>query len=155
MQDFPEFQNENMGGCQKFDFAPFPSIYSIPRTSDDVLSDDLTFKPNNTWLEGAAIFNTLEFVEEQNNSDAGDYFKTKISGAVPALTKEYLALFNQMKQVRHVVQITDNNGNIRMAGLNGGLKFAFSQDTKKNPSGANGFEFQFTGENPEPSPFVV
>ena len=154
MENFPEFQNENMGGCQKFDYAPLSIINSVPRTVNEKLTDDIAFKTNCDWLTGNAVINTLEFTEEQSPSDSGDYFKTKIVGVVPSLTNDYVALFNKMKQVRHIVRLTDQNGCIRICGVDGGMKFSYTQGSKKAPSGASGFEFQFTSETAKPSTFA-
>ncbi|MEI7597270.1 MAG: hypothetical protein WCK02_16090 [Bacteroidota bacterium] len=154
MQNFPEFQNENMGGCQCFCFAPFSKLAIMP-LAKNALTTDLIFSTGSVWFIGLAILNTLDFQEETSNSDSGTFYKTKITGLVPSLNIDILILFNEMKQLRHLIKIADNNGNTRICGLNGGLKFAFTQDTKKLPAGTSGIEFEFTGENPEPSPFLI
>lgn len=155
MQNFPEFQNENMGGCQSFEFTPFRNISQIPPVNGNKCYTDLYFIGDADYYSGQSILDTLQYQEQLQTSDAGTFFKVKIVGFVPFLSEDYLDLFDQMKQLRHVVKIKDNNGKYRLFGLNGGLSFSFDTDSKKSPSGANGFEYVFSGENPKPAPFLL
>ena len=154
MTNFPEFQNENMGGCSSFAYAPFWSVFDIPKIKGCKIASDVEFLYNRDYLTGLSILDTLQCQEQLQSTDAGEFYKTKITGYIPFLTDDYFDLFDKMKQLRHILKITDNNNKTRIFGLNGGLKFSFDTDTKKSPSGANGFEFTFVVENPNPAPFL-
>jgi len=155
MNNFPEFEMESMGGNSSFKFSPIENIASIPEAINDVMTSDVVFKSGHTWFNGLALQNSLDFSEEQKNSDAGENYQTNIGGMVPKLTHEYLAQFNEMRRHRFVVQITDNNGNARLCGsLTAGMLFTFNQQSKNTPSGTSGFPYNFTLDHEDPSPFL-
>jgi hypothetical protein len=154
--DFPEFENESMGGNISFQFIPINNTQSISDAVSCAVAALPTPKGGKSILDGLAILGTLSFIEKMDETAAGHYYKTEIKGFVPYLSAAYLALFNEMKQARHIVMPTDSNGKVRVCGtLTNGMKFTFDQDTKEAASGANGFSFMFSGQFTEPSPFLV
>lgn len=155
MQNFYEFDTESMGGNSNFQFMPINDIDIFPQINNCVCVVDVIPLSGKAWLNGLSLSKTLDFEELPGEADAGDYFKTKISGMVPKLTSEYLALFSEMKQHRHIVKLTDNNGKIRLSGnATAGMKFTYSQTSEPTPAGFSGFRFTFYLEKTSESPFV-
>ena len=152
MISFPEFENESMGGCQSFRYIPVIHTQSIANAINSVITSLPVAKAGKSILNGLSVMDMLSFLETHEESNAGSYHKTIIKGFVPKLTPAYIALFNELKRLRHHLIVADNNGYERIAY---NLKFQFNQDTKDNPAGANGTTFQFYGESIEPSPFLV
>jgi hypothetical protein len=156
MTNFFDFEMENMGGISSFLFTPVDNITSIADALNNVISEAVVFSGSNDWYTAMALQNSVSFTQDIEVSDAGIAYKTKIAGYVPKLTKEYLALFNEMRRSLFVVKITDNNGNTRLCGeIYNGLQFSFSQASSKSPAGSNGYEFVFEGTTAEPSPFYT
>ncbi len=154
--DFPEFDNESMGGCSSFQFIPVKHTQSLANPVDCVIPSMPVPISGKSITNGLSIMDTLSFNEKPVDHDAGSFFKTEISGFVPKLTPGYLALFNEMRRYRHIVMPTDNNGCVHVCGtLTLGLKFSFERDTKETPAGGNGFQFKFYGEFIEPSPTLI
>lgn len=154
--NFPEFDNESMGGNFTFQFIPVKYTQSMPENVGSVVASLPTPITGKAILNGLAIMDTLTFNEKQATQDAGDYFTTEIKGFVPKMDSTTLSLFNEMRRHRHIVMITDNNGKLRVCGtLNNGMEFKFDQDTKDTPAGSNGYSFIFTGKSTEPSPHLI
>lgn len=153
---FIEFENESMGGCESFRFIPVNHTQSLADAVNSVTASLPVAKTGKSILTGLAVMDTLSFSEGQEETNAGPFFKTLIKGFVPKLSVAYIALFNELKQGRHIVIIKDNNGLERICGtITHGLKFTFDQDTKDAPSGANGISFKFYGDFTEPSPILL
>lgn len=153
--NFAEFDNESMGGCESFRFIPVSHTQSLSDAVNSVINSLPVAIQDKAILTGLAVMDTLSFSENQEESNAGPFFKTVIKGFVPKLSAAYIAMFSEMKQARHIVIVKDNNGFERVCGnLLNGLKFSFDQDTKDAPAGANGITFKFYGEFTEPSPFL-
>jgi len=156
MNNFPEFDNESMGGCESFRFIPCKHTQSEAIPTDSVVTSLPVPKAGKAILDGLAVMRTLSFVENEDTVNAGDFYKTVIKGFVPKLDSAYLALFNEMRRYRHIVICKDNNGVERVCGtIAHGMIFSFNQDTKDAPAGANGFSFQFSEQFTEPSPMLV
>jgi hypothetical protein len=154
--NFPEFDNESMGGCESFRFIPVNHTQSIANAVNSVINSEPVPNSGKNILTGLAVMDTLSFSETQEESGAGTFYKTIIKGFVPKLSASYISLFSQIKQSRHIVIIKDNNGCQRVCGnIQNGMKFNFDQDTKDAPSGSNGIVFKFYGEFTEPSPFLI
>ena len=146
MEDFFEFKTENMGGmADEFQFAPIDSIIAIATANECVVSSPVVFLSGNNFFTGLAMRDTLEFDEKQTSGGSGDIFSTGISGMVPQMTAEYLALFSQMVKKRFIIVVTDNNGNKRICGNKlAGMKFQFDQNSSTTPAGIAGYKFSFT-----------
>lgn len=156
MKNFPEFETESMGGCEGFKFIPFVNANTLAKTTTtNELTTEIEPTEDNAIYEGLAVLDTLDFVEDQPDVKAGGMYKTTVIGLVPKLTSEYITLFDEMKQHRHYVLVTDNNGNIRVVGYENGATFKYKQVTGKNPATSNGFSFEFYSESRKPSPFYV
>lgn len=153
--DFPEFDNETMGGNQSFKFIPVNDCASLPTALACVVDENPTPKYGKALLDGLAIIDTLTFLETLEQSAAGVYYKTTIKGKVPQINSGYLALFAEMCTCRHIIIIKDNNGFERMCGtLANGMKFTFNMEIKETPAGSAAIEFLFSSQSIQPSPFV-
>ena len=156
MNDFFEFENENMGGVQSFLFAPTKSILNIPKDINKVITSPIQFIPGSDFFKGLALRDSLSFEENKSDTLAGDIYNTVLSGMVPKLTPIYLNLFSQMVLKRYIILPTDNNGIKKLCGtIRAGMKFSFDQTTSTTPSGLNGFKFSFSLQYFKPSPFYM
>lgn len=154
MNSFSEFDMESMGGVVEFNFSPIENIAIIPDAVNDCICTPITFTGANTFFQGKALRNSLNFSEKQKITNAGESFVTEITGMVPKLTGSYLYLFNEMKRHRFVLLVTDNNGSLRLCGTKEkGMRFSFDQDSKNSPGQLSGFQFSFTIETEKASPF--
>lgn len=156
MNNFPEFENENMGGIQyRFIFTPDTNIQTLTIASQTV-ADMLDYLDSYDVFTGNTLIDSCLFSEKEIKSEAGSYYETKFSGFIPKLNKEYLILFAEMVKRRFILLITDNNNYKRILGKpSKGLIFSFEQNSQQTPAGLNGFKFEFATINPEPSPFYT
>ena len=156
MNTFPDFPTESMGGCESFLFTPKNYVNKIPKAANYVISSAIEMLPGYSLLGGIALRDTLQFKETEESTESGSKYKTQITGMVPKLTPEYLALFEEMKQYRHIVIISDNNQNKMICGkMRAGMKFTYSSDSSKSPSGVSGYQFSFDLEYTLPSSFYT
>lgn len=152
MTNFPAFADENMGGL----FSTFKYIKDSDFSEPDIVNNVISEYLSDSFFTGLSIIDSLNFVEDFIDDNAGGYFRTTISGIVPKLTPEYLTLFNELRKYRHVLLIMDNNRKRRIVGAkNKGMTFSFKQSTKAIASGLNGFEYTFTLSSDTPSPFYT
>lgn len=156
MNSFPTFESESMGGCVSFRFCPINRVKKIPAHVSFIIASAVEFFAGYTWLSGLSLKDTLQFTEVEEKADGGSVYKTTINGMVPKMTPEYLALFEEMKRHKHVVEPLDNNGKKRLCGSpRAGMTFSYSSDSSTNPAGLSGYKFSFTLESPTPSPFYA
>jgi hypothetical protein len=154
MQNFIAFENENMGGVNSFRFVPINDIASIPDAVNGKITSAVVLKSGKQWYTGLSVINKLKFNEEASHVTAGVLYRTRVSGSIPKLTDDYLALFTEMASQRFLLEITDNNGYKRLCGKYlMGLRFDFNQDSGGRPSDTNGWEYSFTIDHRLPSYF--
>ena len=154
MNHFTQFDTESMGGAQTFKFSPIVNVSAI---ADPVASKVLlpvTFFGSAGWYNGLAMRDSLDFTETMDNVPAGPKYKTVITGFVPKLTPDTQTLFEEMRRIKHIVSLTDNNGNKMLSGhLRAGMTFTYSKASGRTPSGASGYQFTFSLEYSKPSRF--
>lgn len=158
MKDFNSVDGiENMGGnIPEFLFSPVSKIASVPEPVNELITGEVTFSGSNDWYTGNSAPDSLEFTEEQADGGDGKPFSTRITGFLPRLSADMLALMREMSQTEHIVLITDKNGNVRLCGKkSAGLKFRFRQNTQLSAAGNAGYSFEFYLDHPRPSPCYV
>jgi len=156
MKNFPEFDFESMGSIENFQYIPVDDVKNVVKPNSTLeITTAIELNDGKAIYTGNAIYDSLDFIEPAEIKNAGVVYKTKVSGMIPKLTSEYLALFEEMTRRRHYVFVKDANGSTRMVGYENGAQFLFSQKIEKNAAGLNGFLFEFTSESAKPSPFYV
>lgn len=156
MTDFPEFDNENMGGNESFEYSPKQNISAIADPTDCIISSAVTFVSPYDFYTGKAVMKSLSFSEDEVPGSGGELYKRSIKGYYPTQTAAVLNLFKTMAKHHHVVKITDFNGAVRLVGnLVAPLKFKFKQATGDAPASKNGYSFEFYLTSKYPSPYYT
>jgi hypothetical protein len=154
MNNFPEYQFENMGGVSTFKFVPQYWIDSIPIFTGNQLNSAVVLKAGFSWLTGLALPKSLKFDETPEASEAGDLYKYLISGNYVGQSQALAALFDEMRNQPFVLDIIDNNNQRRLLGnLVIPLTFRFSYSSKTQPSDRPDYSFTFGYSTPVPAPF--
>ncbi len=151
---FPE-NHSNIGGCSRFDFIPSDHVQSILVNTFFNTVSLIELKNGTSFLSGYASKGSLSYNEDMRQNDAGLHFLTKITGFYPGLTAQALTILRKMTEHCHIVVLTDNNGRKRLIGnLCTPLEFTFKQQTGRNVSQRNGFEFTFRAQLQSMSPVM-
>lgn len=156
MTNFPSITDiENMGGTlSTFLFIPCSKINSMVKPFSGKITTAVSLQNGSSWLTGLAIAGTMEFEEKVDGSAHGNVYTPVIKGAVPRLTPEYLALFEEMSNDRFVVIVYDNNGYLYIVGTKEeGMIFKFDRKTSPTAAGLNAHMFEFSVSRAVSSPF--
>jgi hypothetical protein len=156
MIDFPEINNEKMGGASSFNFIPQYSVSSIPNLSVNVITTPLVLKTGCAWLKGLSLPKSLTFNEVMKESDAGVLYEYTVTGSYPGQTPDLSALFAEMKPQPFVLDVTDNNNQRRLLGtLSNPVQFKYGYSSKDNPSQRPEYTFSFSYTSQKPAPFYL
>lgn len=129
---------ENLGGLERFWFAPVSYFYSISDAIDGIIQS-VVFNTGKIWLECYCTAETIKFSELKKQDDNGDYFETKLSGWVPKDSPELLSQLIDMDQYQYIVKYKDNNGNYKLVGtMEEPINFTEGLDIPENVAGSNG-----------------
>ncbi len=136
----------NVGGCQPFEFCPAHLVLSIPAAIDSVIEDEILFKGDHRWYEGWHRETTASYNERARESAAGTVYDVSYKFFYPGLSAPVINLMQRLIQMRHILQVKDNNGMLRVAGeLENGLRFRYEFGTGEGPTGLRGHQCEFYG----------
>lgn len=156
MNNFPEHNLENMGGCSRFNFIPNYQVESFTPSLANTISTPLVLQSGAVWFIGTAAIKSLSLEEKTVETAAGNLHKYEFSGVYPGQNAAISELFAEMKAQPLIVDIEDNNGLRRILGnTNNPCKFLYSFKTKETPSGRPEYAFSFTWESSKPAPFYA
>lgn len=144
---------EYFSGFSSFQFTPSQNLSNIPNVVSAEISSAVSFSGSNDWYDGSFLKGSSSLSEKQKEIDGNDYHELLFSARVPGHDKELLALFQEMKRYRHIILVTDNQGDKRLCGtLQEPLRFSFNVITQEQPGDFKGIEFSFYGNLQNPAP---
>jgi hypothetical protein len=150
--NFPQItEMDNQGGNLTFDYIPIPSVLFIPRpVSGKVLSPILLNVPA-VWFLGYSTKDTLSFETEPVTNEQGTYYQHAVKGFYPKPSPELISHFDNMKNQKFIVRITDSNNRIRIVGgINQPCTFSYSEITGSRAQDLPGVNFEFNNANYHP-----
>ncbi len=154
LKDIIKHQNDNLGGIFSLKVIPVEDITSIPETAEGVIHHAIITANNGRWLDFYATEYTLDYKEEQQSSEQGDYFSKVLTGKVPKNRPLLVDQFNQFKNRRFVLLIKYNNGTTILVGnIDEPLTFKSTHTSKAEFTARNETDFTFTGKGIDKSPF--
>lgn len=151
--NFPTKKNYNPGGLKSFSFAPSVTIANYPAIVAGSANAELLFKTGFYLLNGYATANTLQFNQEEGETDQGVLHEQNLQGFVPLEGAEIVALFAEMVQMRFVCVAKDFNGIKKLLGsvLNP-LVFSYKYSSGNDRKDAKGYKFSFARTTEESAP---
>lgn len=152
MNNFTEFdQHETFGGIRTFKFIPVADVSSIPLPVDGIILDAVTLVSGKQWFTGYASRGSLQLDESWEETAAGNVNNVTVKGFYPDITTNMPGVLDEMLPYRYLVQLTDQNGNVRLCGsISEPLGFSFARSTKAAPAERPGYEFRFSGRMKTP-----
>lgn len=147
--NFPDYLNKENSGSLKstFRYSPVGNVKSI--TEFNYLASAINFNDGFAWYTGSALFKTLDFEESYNDG----LYNTIITGFIPEINVTWLQLFDRLKQIGHIVEITDKQGIRRLCGRKRApMQFSYRQEINKDFPGIKGITFSFSLFYHRPSP---
>lgn len=151
--DIKKIEGDNLGGIYSFKFIPVTDVQSIPSTLNGAIHNEVNIKTNTRWYEGYCTIETMNFSDNQEDSDHGAFHTKEFLGIVPKDRPELIDLFNGMKNKRFILDLVDNNGTRKLVGtVEEPLNFSSGFDTKANIAGRNEYKISFKGQGVAKSP---
>ena len=138
--------NNNQGGVNKIYLFPFVEYLDSQIT---VTNNILTSFPYSIIYDLNA--NNINFSLD-GKDDKDIYYDEKISFQLKKLLET--DKFKQFISKDWRVIIKDNNGKIRMFGLNNGLKGNYKEDSGTNRGEFSGYSFNFEGKEEDSAPYL-
>lgn len=146
MDDITNIQEDNLGGLLLIKFAPLRFFASL---------NPVAFNSGCDWINIYCTAETMQFMEKAVNDDNIGYHQVTITGQVPKIRADIHATLQKYRLQQAIVQCEDNNGFLRQAGtLDNGLILVDQSATGVQVADANGYTFQFTGNQLETAPFL-
>ena len=148
----------NIAGIAKLEYLPIDWIESFPEFLSEFneIINEISVIADKDWILMTAIQDTLEFKEEQTDSNQTEYFTASVNGSVSMDTTSTNAQLNLMRRLKFILKYTDKNGNIKIVGTpDFPLSFSSGTSTGSNSTQLNGYSFIFKGKIKEKSPFYV
>lgn len=146
MDQITNISDDNFGGLLEIRFAP---VYYFANAATQ------TFKPGFDWATIAFTSETKEFSERRVDDVNNGYYETAISGIVPQLRSDVTGVLQKHAGKAVITRCEDNNGRLRISGINGRLVFSFQEATGGECADLNGYKVQFSGKQLAPSLFYV
>jgi len=145
--NFPFPQVFNPGGYRTFSFIPYNEVQTFPMIKNGAALLPVGLAPLSSWRKGYSTYQTLQFNEEQDSIEAGNFYKPILSGFLPGNSIEIINLITLMEAQRYfLVQAVDARGMTVLVGTPGSpLIFTAKFSSGQNRSDARGYSFQFTG----------
>ncbi|MCY1720181.1 hypothetical protein OU798_07495 [Prolixibacteraceae bacterium Z1-6] len=138
---------DNLGGLTKLWAVP-KEVYS--RNGTSVSISDTT-----NVYEIYCTPESMEFNEPQQQSDAGKYYKTVVSGFSPGDTESNLTSIEYIERRKWVILFKDGNGKLKAAGSSSQpLSVHPERNSGRDTTGRAGYTFSFVGETTERAQFV-
>lgn len=153
MNDINKFTDDNLGGVMLFKFIPVDDVQEIPTAINNMIASAVVLKPATRWYEFYGTIGTIEFNEDQSDSEAGSYFKKSLKAITPKNRTDVDLIFGEMKNRRFILDVLDNNGIRKIVGtIQEGLKFTSKASTKGEATQRNEYVIEFTGDGENKSP---
>jgi len=144
MDDINKFTDDNLGGIYLFKFTPADDVQSISEPIDGFITKEISLKPDARWFDFYGTEGTMQFSEEDANSNDGALYNKKLTAITPKQRTELDQLFYKMRNRRFILDVIDNNGLRKIVGsIEEPLKFSNKGDTKNQASGRNEYAIEF------------
>lgn len=149
MISITEFIGDNIGGLESFQFIPVGDVASIARAKDHVITELVTLDTGKAWLDAYVTLGSLAYSEGKNKTIHGNHYNRSLVGFVPKDTEALAELFDEMGDVRFIIDYTDNNGVRKLIGsLDSPLVFSSQLSTGNDAAARNGHFITFSGNSP-------
>ena len=151
----------NMGGVREFRFAPIQHLRNPPDIILGTVDEEMDFRqfaPGESydWNTGYVTEDTAEFQETETEGPGGTLFIAEFTGFFPGDTAEQRANLDDIVRHYHVVDVTDNNGNLRRMGtLQNPARITTAFSTGRGASNRPGYELRVRWSGRHPVPFCV
>jgi hypothetical protein len=140
--------SENMGGLVK--------LWAIPKEIVTVSGTTVTVSSENPVVEMYCSPGSMGISEPPNNSRAGIFYETQVSGFVPAINSSNKAVIDEMQGRKYVVVFIDGNGQCKLAGTaTNPLRCFATAVTGTDEANRAGYQVVFSGETLSPSVFIT
>jgi hypothetical protein len=152
MNNFTEFDlHEILGGASSFKFIPVTDVSLLPLPVSGIITEAITLISGKQWFTGYASKGSLQLDESWEDTEAGKVNNVAVKGFYPDIDNSMLDMMADMLNYRFLLQLTDQNGAVRLCGsTTEPLLFSFVRSTKAAASERPGYEFQFTGRMKTP-----
>lgn len=152
MDDINKFTDDNLGGIFLFRFIPIEDIATIPEPLDHEINAPVTLTATARWFDFYGTPGTIELSEDDNQNEAGTYYKKKLTAITPKNRTELDKIFTEMRHRQFVLDVTDNNGIRKLVGsTTEPLKFKCKSSTKSEAAQRNEYAIEFYGDGVEKS----
>lgn len=147
MNDIKRPSGDNLGGLIKFKFVPMNDVQSIDTAINGKVTTEVTLKEGAQWYCGYCTLGTMGFTEPSAKSPNGEVFQAAFTGVCPQDKEENNDLFNEMRNQKFIIDITDSNGLRKLVGgIDAGLFFSSSLNTQTDMAGRNAHAISFYGD---------
>jgi len=148
ISNFPTKKLTNLGGLRSFKFIPAYLVASYPPLTSEGITSTLRLLHAQSWLNGYATPETLDFVEESRDSENGVFYSQKISGFVPGDSQDLSSLMAEMNGLPFVIQLTNPKNETKLIGISGyPLTFSSKFVSGTTRADSKGYQFEFSGES--------
>ncbi len=148
MRNIDQFIGDNIGGLESFLFIPVDDAISIARPVNHIIQEAVVINVAGgaQWFTAYITQGTLFYKEDKNKTVHGNPYNRSLVGFVPKDTEELAELFDEMGDVRFLIDCLDNNGKRKLVGsLDSPLVFASLMSSGEAPEGRNGHQLTFSG----------
>jgi hypothetical protein len=138
---------DNMGGLTKLWAIPY-NVYSLSGKT-------ISIADSSNVYEIYCTPESMDFSEQKERSDAGNHYKTEVSGFIPGDSEATLAAIEYIEPRRWVIVFKDGNGRYKAAGsqfepLRTNPDLSLGKDTV----GRAGYSFSFSEKTTSRAQFV-
>lgn len=143
----------NVGGAATFQFSTYHLLAGLPAVIGKAITSPVLFIGANTFLNGYATLETLQFTEVAQTGDNGTFYTWQITGFVPGDSPALADLIESMECcLQYIVVVKDMMNIKRLVGYNAPLTFIASYTPGNDTKSARGYTFTFAGTSPFRAP---
>ncbi len=147
--------SSNLGGVSKFFLVPTDQFSNLGSPDSDGLRY-LTISSFNTSWEINAVYQSLEYIENQVESAAGPYYDKSFQAIIPKDSVKTHIDLQSMVGKKWLLIYLDQNGNYKYVGSpEYPLRVSFSVRPGKLITDLNQFVFRVSGKSPQASHFIL
>lgn len=149
----------NAGGLVCFFFIACNQLLRDLRAGYDVqdqtlITRELPLVPGAVWYQAIVGKHTLQYKGDSKMRRAGREYDHTLSGVIPRISPEMLAVIRQFDQQKFVIIYQDRNNYLRLIGSkNYGLSFSYQEDSGRVPGDRNQVSFSFSAKSRYPGYF--
>lgn len=155
-RDIEKNTGDNLGGINAFKFCFAEEVSEVPPVLNGAVRTAVVLNTGCRWYDGYCTEFTMEFKDDQQNSDHGTYHVKEFNGFIPKDRSELVDLFNTISNRKFILHLTYNNGCHKLIGnVNEPLYMVAPQQSGKGMGDKQGHNITFKGEGIFKSPFYI